>query len=443
MKRIAPSPDIRAKAQARSKSRALRWTGAASCLLGISCGGGSTTSSTDDSDVDARSARDAMSQRQNDSCVVDSGLSDSPTSVDSAPSSDSSVPPSDAPVDACSVTKASYTYHGVSIYPANDWFTTDLTKPGCNGIPTTVDPHSASILGYLESVYGDIIWYTGGGASETVNIASKSTPRYAVTGCNYGCDDDPWKDDPSPFKIPVTSPFYQEGSSTKADCSGDCHVIVLNVDDQLTYETYTSGSVSWNGSSYRAESAVVHNLNHPYGEQMNLTGATAGQTPLLGTTDWGEEASLSVIPHILGFQMPVAAQAIKGHVPPASGTTACTSDCSYTLPLGARLRLKASFGCPPATTYPQANLVCVQLKTYGMIFDDTNADDCMPKGTGPGYCSYGLRFGNRTDGTSPWSGDGCCGDVPSGDLDQLFMPAGKYYLHINDFEIMTLGTIEP
>jgi hypothetical protein len=103
-----------------------------------------------------------------------------------------------------------YTYHGVSIYPPNDWFTTDLTKPSTNYVTTTVDPDSSTIVDYLASIYGDIAWYAP--PSETVNLATNATPKHTVSGCSYGCDDDPWNDDPSPFQIPVTSPLAEEGS---------------------------------------------------------------------------------------------------------------------------------------------------------------------------------------------------------------------------------------
>jgi hypothetical protein len=140
---------------------------------------------------------------------------------------------------------------------------------------------------------------------------------------------------------------------------------------------------------------------------------------MMGTTDFGEDASLTSINHIIGF---IAAgsdgspNAVGGWVAPAISGNACKSNCSYPLPMGARLRLHASYACPSASTNPQANLVCNQLKHYGMVLSDHE-----------GGTQHVLRFGTTSSGVNPWH---------SSDLAALLNN-----LRITDFDVMTLGTI--
>jgi hypothetical protein len=137
----------------------------------------------------------------------------------------------------------------------------------------------------------------------------------------------------------------------------------------------------------------------------------------MGTTDWGEEAARSSIPHILAFFLGVAGVANGGYVAPAGYGHACTSFCAHALPYGARLRLHGSYPCPSAAAYAQAHLLCVQMKTYGMIFNDVTG---LRNG-------FGVRLGLRSDGKNPWR---------SSDYNALLSQ-----VKITDFDVMTLGTI--
>ncbi|MGZ3563756.1 MAG: hypothetical protein ACXVAS_18270 [Vulcanimicrobiaceae bacterium] len=361
--------------------------------------------------------------------------SPSPTPVPpSAPSPVPSSAPTSAPVSA-----AAYIYHGVQIYPVNDWFTTDLIAGGSSYAANTVDANSTHILNYVQGLYGNIKWYSP--AIEGVNIATNSTPRSVVSGCNYGCKNDPYNDAPSPFSLPgPTSPDIEEGA-TSGGCTGDCHLITLNPQSGLVWEAYKSGSRNWSGTSINTEGAYVHNLNHPFNDQYSIDGGiiTAGGIPNMGTTDWGEEAAgastcnddgsgAGCIHHAIAFFLPQPGNATGEYVAPATagGAAGCKTNCSWVLPMGARIRLHSSFKCPSATTNPQAHLVCVQLKHYGAILNDTQGGNF-----------YGLRFGESTNATSPWSGDGNGG----GDLDAILSPTGSNYIHITDFDVMTLGTL--
>src|SRR5581483_1080753 len=106
-----------------------------------------------------------------------------------------------------------------------------------------------------------------------------------------------------------------------------------------------------------------------------------------------------------------------GYVAPAGYGHACTSFCSYALPYGARLRLHASYPCPRVDSFPQAHLLCVQMKTYGIIFNDVTG---LRNG-------FGVRLGLSSDGTNPWR---------SSDYNELWRK-----IRITDFDVMRLGAI--
>jgi hypothetical protein len=165
-------------------------------------------------------------------------------------------------------------------------------------------------------------------------------------------------------------------------------------------------------------------LHHPYHEQQIGHIATAAGTPLLGTTDFGEDLQQAQIHHIIGFYWGGAFGTATGgaYVAPANASVQCTSHCRKALPFGARLRLHARYPCPPAKTNPQANKVCAQLKIYGMMLTDSSN---MPPANSYGYA--GLRLGLNADGSNPWN---------DGDMSSLLDR-----VRITDFDVMKLGTI--
>lgn len=349
--------------------------------------------------------------------------SPSPTSASTpAPTASPTASPTSAPAGTA------YTYHGCPLFTANDWLTTNLVSGGSSYVSNAVDPHSSNYINNINSNVGSINFMANTVAiDETVNLVNSSNLKATPTIQNltYGFANDPYNDDPSPAKIEIDSgTFYQEGTRGCTSTNGDCHVVVLDTNKCVDYETYNWDGPSWNGSSYTAKGGGVENLNHPYSIEHIVV--SAGDLPMMGTTDWGEDVSYQnascqpncAIPHIVAFLLPQPGQANGGYVSPADGTgRACSSYCSWPLPDGARLRLHSSYSCPSATSYPQANLLCNQLKQYGMIFDDTTGIN------GGG----GIRLGTSSNGANPWN---------SSDYGQFL---GK--VHISDFDVMTLGTI--
>jgi hypothetical protein len=311
-----------------------------------------------------------------------------------------------------------YTFNGIPVYTANDWFTTNLVTGGSAYATNTVDPNSSAIINNYNAAMGNPKFNINGsnttvGQNAAVNLATNSTPTYAVQGCIYGCRN--W-DGTTSVRVPWQNGFLEQGGCTV----GDCHDLVLNTSSHIAYDTFNSGKLSWNGSSFSAEAAYSHNLSQSYDSQ-RIGGPDNAGIAYWGTVLMGEDAALPSINHIIEVSIagtdggPIGS---GGWVAPATAGNACASSCTNKLPMGARLRLKASHTCPSASTNPQANKICTTMKTYGIIVIDHN-------GSGSGG-TFGPQLERRMDGSNPWN---------QTDVQAL------NGISLTEFDVMTLGTI--
>jgi hypothetical protein len=360
------------------------------------------------------------------------------------PSSSPSHSPSPNPSPSDSATPSpppngSASYHGCPLYTANDWFTTNLVAGGSSYVPNTVDPNSSSIINSLVAAYGTVVFSKNiDPPAKAANIDDESSAWFLTSIVQaptwYGFYNDAQNDDPGPpYHMPVTNGNYWQGGSENCyPNETDCHVVVLDTVKCVDYETWIHDSStyprSWNNGTYTTTGGGVINLHAPDNPPQHVQVSAAG-LPMMGTADWGEDETTynqascrstnsCVIPHILSFYLPNDS-ALHGYVDPATADTSGCGGCSSSnsLPYGARLRLKSSYACPVAASYPQANLLCNQAKEYGWILQDTTA----VSGWG------GVRLGLAADGSDPWN---------SSDIDQFLSN-----VRLTDFDVMTLGTV--
>jgi hypothetical protein len=366
------------------------------------------------------------------------------------PTATPTVTPTTAPVGAPTaaptaipVAAGSASYHGCPLFAANDWFTTNLISGGSSYVPSTVDPNSASIISNLSNAYSSGLNFSKDSYPDqyAVNIDNESSSWFMTpvvhAGTWYGFYNDAFGDD-SNSNFPVTNgTFLQEGTDGCTQSGGDCHVVVLDTVKCVDYEGFGKNSSSqpqlWDNGKFVAEGGGVTNLRHAFNPAQRVQ-VTAAGLPLMGGTDWGEDETTynqsscrttnsCVIPHSVQFLLPNPNLGIHGYVAPATAeTTPCSVGSSYcgssnTLPYGARLRLKSSYACPSAASYPQANMLCNQAKQYGWIFADTTA------WSGAG----GVRLGVSSNGSDPWN---------TSDINQFL---GN--VKLSNFDVMTLGTV--
>jgi hypothetical protein len=341
-------------------------------------------------------------------------------------------------------TGTSYTLDGCEVYGPNDWFTTNLVTGGSSYVPNTVDPNSTNIINNYIAAFGGSptigVWYADTGGTP-VNQSNNSTPAYVVQGCEYGCYDDPYGDNPTKAMPWLNTFSVQEELPHCDDSQGDCHAISLNTQSCIDYESWSStlqtnyppGFSYWgfNGSGFAEYVFQTSNLNYSFNSEFVVPNQardfpSSGQVPMIGTYDFGEDyntyiANGLVIPHVAFFTIAgfdSSPQASGGWVIPGRQSNPCSTDCTYTLPEGARLKLKTDAPCLSMTS-KQDYLVCMQLYEYGAIVADHNGET-----SGDMF----MTFGPTANGSVPWN-------------ETEMRTEFREYLRVSDFEVMTLGTI--
>lgn len=177
---------------------------------------------------------------------------------------------------------------------------------------------------------------------------------------------------PAGYPIPAAArnaPGYVEGGVAGGGTSGDRHLLVVDRERGLLFETWAT---SWDGAAWTAGSGAVFDLGTNARRPEGWTSAdAAGLAILPGLLRWDEVHGAGEIPHALR----VTLRASNGHVWPASHSAGSDPQAP---PLGARLRLRASFddsGFPP-----EIRKIFRAFKTYGLIVAD-NGSDLYVQGT--------------------------------------------------------------
>ena len=162
-----------------------------------------------------------------------------------------------------------------------------------------------------------------------------------------------------------TQPHYIEGDVPGGGTSGDRHLLIIDRDRWLLYESYAT---RWNGATqtWEAGSGAVFNLAANDRRPDGWTSAdAAGLAILPGLVRYDEVYGASEIAH--AFR--VTTRATSGYVWPASHGAGTTAGAP---PMGTRLRLKASrdiAGFPA-----ELQKIFRAMKRYGLIVADNGSD---------------------------------------------------------------------
>lgn len=190
-----------------------------------------------------------------------------------------------------------------------------------------------------------------------------------VTFMDYGDESDagaPGR--PAGYPIPEqakTQAGYIEGDVAGGGDAGDRHLIVVDRDHWLLFETWAT---RWNAGAARWEagSGAAFDLTSDAARPEGWTSAdAAGLAIFPGLVRYDEAFGAAEIPHAFRF----TTRATNGHVWPASHSAGSTAGAP---PLGARLRLKASVvltGYPP-----EVQRIFRAMKTHGLILADNGSD---------------------------------------------------------------------
>jgi len=261
------------------------------------------------------------------------------------------------------------------LFPPTNWWNTDIGA-------APVDPNSSSYINYIGAttkLHPDF----GGDSNDSSSpiygfpyiIVSGSQPRVPVV-FEYADESDP-----GPYPIPEEAKTQQKwiegglaGDDLNAD--GDRHMLIVDRDNRILYELY---ALQWTGSRWEAGSGAIFPLDSNARRPDGWTSAdAAGLAILPGLVRYDEASGTEPIRHAFRFTV----RTTNGYVFPASHDAGLTLGA---LPMGARLRLKAS---KDLSSYSDADRRIFQaMKTYGLIVAD-NGSDMYISGT------YDTRWNN-------------------------------------------------
>jgi len=238
-------------------------------------------------------------------------------------------------------------------FPSDNLWNKDISA-------ASVDPNSAAIINYIGSTIGihpDFGQgeYDGSYMGIPYTVVDSTQPLIPINYQAYGSESDS-----GPMPIPLTAPI--EGYPNPG--SGDRHVLVLDKSNCFLYELYSSYPQA---SSWNADSGAVWDLLADEQRPYTWTSADAAGLPIFPGLVRYDEVAAGAINHAIRFTLPNTS---AGFVPPASHWAANSTN-TYAPPMGARLRLKASFD---VSSYSATNQVILNaLKKYGLILADNGS----------------------------------------------------------------------
>ena len=268
------------------------------------------------------------------------------------------------------------------LFPPGNWWNADVRS-------APVDPRSAAFISYLggsgRGMHPDF-----GGDSGDPSYPIYGMPYIVVSGTQplvpvtFDYDDEsdvgaPGR--PAGYPIPEEAKTQQKwiegglaGSDANAD--GDRHMLLVDRDHRILYELY---ALQWSGTRWEAGSGATFPLDANTRRPDGWTSAdAAGLAILPGLVRYDEVFGPDPIRH--AFRVTV--RRTNGYVFPASHRA---GDTVGALPMGARLRLKASVDL---SRFPApARKIFEAMKTYGLIVAD-NGSDLYVSGT------YDVRWDN-------------------------------------------------
>jgi hypothetical protein len=252
-------------------------------------------------------------------------------------------------------------FGGRPLFTPSNWWNEDIS-----GAP--VDAGSDAYIGFIgagRTLHPDFgpppygIPYVGVGGTQT---------RVPVTFVDYGSESDQGFGGVAGYPIPEDAkgqPNFIEGGQAGGGTSGDRHLILVDRDRFVLFELFAT---RWNASAARWEagSGAIFDLSKSDRRPDGWTSAdAAGLAILPGLVRYDETMGGRDILH--AFRVTV--RATNGYVWPASHRAGSTAGA---LPMGARLRLKASKNL---SGFPAAEQrIFRAMQVYGLIVADNGSD---------------------------------------------------------------------
>ncbi len=262
------------------------------------------------------------------------------------------------------------------LFPADNWWNLDITN-------APIDSNSAAFITFINNGGNRSLHPDFGGEESPGSTAIYGFPYIVVDSTQakktvqFG-DGTPEESDGVDHNTNTSFPFYpipdeaitqvhwvEGGSPGNVDerNSSDRHILIVDKDNKLLYELY---NVFHDGSTWRAYSGAFFDMKTNNRRPDGWTSAdAAGLAILPGLVRYDEVYGTAEINH--AFR--VTLRASNGYVYPASHAAGTNS---LALPMGARLRLKAS---KDISGYdPAIQKIFRAMKKYGLIMADNGSD---------------------------------------------------------------------
>ena len=255
---------------------------------------------------------------------------------------------------------------GRQVFPASNWWNQDISA-------APVDPDSGDLIGFI----------SGRSAANPTAVRRLhpdfgpppyGIPYVVVAGdqarvpltFQYADESDDGIPGLPGYPIPDearTIPNYIEGGQPGGGTSGDRHVLMIDRDRWILYETYAT---TWTGSAWAGGSGAIFDLSSNARRPEGWTSADASGLAIFpGLVRHDEVFGTAEIAH--AFR--VTTRATNGYVWPASHRAGSNTSAP---PLGTRLRLKAAKNITSFT--PEVQRIFRAMKRYGLIVADNGSD---------------------------------------------------------------------
>ena len=256
-------------------------------------------------------------------------------------------PPTDA---ACKATKADA--ENIRIFPADNPWNKDISNE-------PVDPFNTQIISaistnIIKADFGSGLWQAAPIGIPYIVVCGNQQ-KVAINYTDYGDESDP-----GPFPTPLTAPVEGNGN-------GDSHVIAVDKDNGMLYELFYARV---NGDHWDASSGAIFNFNSNQLRPETWTSADAAGLPIFPGLVRYEEILKGEIDHTIRFTL-TSNNVKPAYIYPARHKVN-SGGGQYSLPFGARIRLKANFDISGFSAMNQ--VILRAMKKYGLILADIGSN---------------------------------------------------------------------
>ncbi len=246
----------------------------------------------------------------------------------------------------------------ISVFPADNSWNQDISA-------AAIDPYSTQIIAaistaHLKADFGSGL-YDGVPIGIPFDVVCGSQPKVKITfrananDGNYGDESDP-----GPYPIPLNAHIEGNGQ-------GDSHVIVVDKDNKILYELYNA---SLDNGKWGASSGAIFDLKSDKLRPAGWTSVDAAGLPIFPGLVRYDEVLKGTIDHAIRFTL--QSQNVKpGYISPARHSVNSKGG-QYSLPFGAKIRLRANFDI---SGYPaHLQVILKAMKKYGLILADIGSN---------------------------------------------------------------------